>query len=99
MIPQKFYRELGFGREADCIMGEGMLILRPITPISDSEFAVQILTELIGEGYSGQELIEEFKRRQRKVHPAVEALLAEARAVVQGVGEYSTIDEIIGTEG
>ena len=29
-IPQRFYTELGFEREAICTMGEGLLIIQPI---------------------------------------------------------------------
>ena len=97
-IPQKFYSELGFDKEAICIMGEGMLIIRPATDIAGGEFAEQILSDLIDEGYTGQSLLTEFKKRQAKVRPAVEKLLEDAKAVADGVGEYSTYDDIFGTE-
>ncbi len=29
-IPQKFYQKLGFDSEAECIMQDGMLIIRPV---------------------------------------------------------------------
>ena len=97
-IPQKFYTELGFDREAICIMGEGMLILRPAVNTSGGEFAEQILKELIAEGYSGEKLLSEFKSRQAKVRPAVEDMIQTAKAVAKGVGDYSTYDDIFGSE-
>lgn len=97
-IPQKFYKELGFDKEAVCIMSDGMLILRPATDISSGEFAEQILSDLIEEGYSGSDLLNEFKRRQSEVRPSVEKMLEAAKAAAQGVGEYSTYDDIFGTE-
>ena len=98
-IPQKFYTELGFGREAICTIGDGMLIIQPATYVSGSgEFAEQILSDLIAEGLSGQELLDEFKTRQAKVRPAIEAMLEEAKAVASGNGEYSTYDDIFGAE-
>ena len=94
-IPQKFYTELGFDREAVCTMGDGMLIIQPAVPVSGGgEFAEQILSDLIAEGFSGQELLDEFKTRQAKVRPAIEAMLDAAKAVAQGAGEYSTYDEL-----
>ena len=98
-IPQKFYTELGFDREAVCTMGEGMLIIQPAANVSGGgEFAEQILTDLIAEGFSGQELLDEFKTRQAKVRPAVERILEAARNVALGTGEYSTYEDIFGSE-
>ena len=98
-IPQKFYSELGFGRDAICIMADGMLIIKPATHVSDGEFAENILAELITEGYSGQELLKEFKKRQAKIRPTVEVLLEKAREAAHGKGEYATYDDIFGSEG
>ena len=98
-IPQKFYSELGFDREAVCTMEDGMLIIQPASHVSGGgEFAEQILTDLIAEGFSGQELLDEFKTRQAKVRPAVEAMLEAAKAASSGAGEYSTYDDIFGSE-
>ena len=97
-IPQRFFSELGFDREAICTMGEGMLIIQPATHVSGGEFAEQILSDLISEGYSGDELLAEFKLRQSKVRPAVEELLEQAKEAANGRGEYSTYDDIFGSE-
>ena len=59
------------------------------------EFAEQILKELIDEGYSGYELFDEFRIRQAKVRPAVEAMLEEAKNVANGNGEYMTYEEFV----
>ena len=96
-IPQKFYTELGFGREAECIMANNMLIIKPASS-SGGEFAEQILTELIAEGYSGKKLLDEFKIRQSKVRPAVEAMIEAAKEAVKGKGEFYSYDDVFGTE-
>ena len=97
-IPQKFYSELGFEKDAICTMTDGMLILQPAAHISGGEFAENILADLIAEGYSGQELLNEFKERQAKIRPAVEVLLEKAKDAARGKGDYATFDEIFGTE-
>lgn len=97
-IPQKFYSELGFDRDAICTMADGMLIIQPVSHISSGEFAENILAELVDEGYSGQELLNEFKERQAKIRPAVEVLMEKARDAARGKGEYATYDEIFGSE-
>ena len=57
-------------------------------------FSEEILKELIDEGYRGYELLDEFRIRQAKVRPAVEAMLGEAKNVANGNGEYFTKDEV-----
>ena len=97
-IPQKYYTELGFDKEAVCIMGDGFLIIQPTAQVPSGEFAEQILADLIAEGFAGQELLDEFKSRQAKVRPGVKAMLEAAKTVAQGNGEYSIYADIFGTE-
>ena len=49
-------------------------------------FSKEILKELREEGYSGSELLDEFRIRQAKVRPAVESILQEASKVANGKG-------------
>ena len=97
-IPQKFFQALGFTDEAECIVRGNELVLRPVRTNSGGEFAEQILTELVAEGLSGNELLTEFRKRQAKVRPAVEAMITEAENAANGIGEYYTYDDIFGTE-
>ena len=97
-IPQKFYTELGFDREAVCLIQNGALIIKPVRHAPDCEFAEHILADLIAEGFSGDSLLAEFKIRQDKVRPAVEAMLKQAKDAAHGEGEYATYEEIFGTE-
>ena len=79
-----------------CTLGDGMLIIEPAKPSGGGEFAEQILSELISEGYSGQELLTEFKRRQNKVRPAVEKMLKAAKDAANSKGEYYSYNGIFG---
>lgn len=97
-IPQKFYRLLGFGNEAECVVNGDELIIRPIRDNYGGEFAEQILTELINEGYSGDILLREFKKRQSQVRPAVEEMLANAEKIARDKAEYETYADVFGKE-
>ena len=97
-IPQKFFTELGFDREAICTAVNGKLVLEPVRAVSGGEFAEQILADLIAEGLNGNELLSEFKARQARVRPAVEAMLADAKNAAYGKGEYATYEDIFGAE-
>ena len=74
-IPQKFYKALGFNDEAECIMKGNELVIRPIKQGAGGDFAELILSELINEGLSGEELLAEFRKRQAEIRPAVETML------------------------
>lgn len=72
--------------------------VRPESSESGGEFAEQILSELIKEGFSGEELHKESKIRHAKIRPAVESMLEAARKAAEGIGEYSTVEEVFGSE-
>ena len=74
-------------------LDEAIEDLRNRRQTPSGEFAEQILKELIDEGYSGYELLDEFRIRQAKVRPAVEAMLEEAKNVANGNGEYMSYEE------
>lgn len=97
-IPQKFFKMLGFDTEAECMVRGNELVIRPAKTNAGGEFAEQILTDLISQGYSGNELLERFKKAQKEVRPAVEAMLAEAEQAADSESEYVTYDDVFGTE-
>lgn len=97
-IPQKFFTLLGFNTEAECIMRGNELVLRPVKENTSGEFAEQILADLIRQGYSGEELLEKFKQAQRKVRPAVEAMLSEADQVAESKSRGYSLEDVFGTE-
>ena len=96
--PQKFFTMLGFDTEAECIVRGNELVLRPVKTNAGGEFAEQILADLIAQGLSGEELLNQFKKAQKEVRPAVEAMLTEAEQVAGANAEYVTYEDIFGTE-
>lgn len=95
-IPQKFFEVLGFSNEAECVLKDGGIFIRPIHT-SANEFAEEILTDLIAHGYSGSELLAQFKLQSKKVRPAVEEMIAEADKIAQS-GKSITFDELFHVE-
>ena len=93
-IPQKFFTLQGFNTEAECIMRGN----EPVKENTSGEFAEQILADLIRQGYSGEELLEKFKQTQRKIRPAVEAMLAEADRVAESKSGGYSLEDVFGTE-
>ncbi|MBQ7573834.1 MAG: AbrB/MazE/SpoVT family DNA-binding domain-containing protein [Clostridia bacterium] len=93
-IPQKFFALIGFEKEAECFVKGNELVIRPIKTAVGGEFAEQILSDLIKQGYSGDELLQKFKEMQKEVRPAVSAMLDDATKAAKGIGEYETYDDI-----
>ncbi|MDD2215964.1 MAG: AbrB/MazE/SpoVT family DNA-binding domain-containing protein [Eubacteriales bacterium] len=97
-IPQKFFEALGFGREAECALQDGVITIRPVKERDGGEFAEEILADLISQGFEGQDLIERFKEQNRRIRPAVERLVAEADDLVKAGKGKKSLDELFGTE-
>lgn len=97
-IPLKFYTMLGFDTEAECMVRGNELVIRPVKINTGGEFAEQILADLIAQGYSGDELLQRFKKAQSQVRPAVEEMLREAGQVADSEAEYLSYEDVFGDE-
>ena len=98
-IPVKYYEALGLSKELECIYANDMLILTPVRK-DDPAFAEEILSDLIKEGYSGEKLLTEFKKTNRKIRPAVEKLIEEADEIAKAASAnyIDKTDEIFGDD-
>ena len=65
---------------------------------TNGDFVKEIRSELIKEGYSGQELQKELESRQAKVRPAVEKMLDDAHKMATGEAKSMSYDEVFGGE-
>jgi bifunctional DNA-binding transcriptional regulator/antitoxin component of YhaV-PrlF toxin-antitoxin module len=94
-IPADFFKKLNISGELECIMPSNstMLIIRPVP--KDTEFAEEILADLLRQGYKDQELLEQFKKTRAQIRPAVEKMLEEARLIaskLEGSGDEQLKD-------
>lgn len=97
-IPQKYFEALEFSNEAECILQNDNIILRPIREYTGGEFSEQILSDLIAQGLSGQELLIKFKEMNKKITPAMEKLISEADNIAKGKKKSATMSDIFGSE-
>ena len=63
---------------------------------TNGDFVEEIRSELIKEGYSGQELQKELKSRQAKVKPAVEKMLDDAHKMATGEAKSMSYEDVFG---
>lgn len=90
-IPKHFFEKLGIGESLICELRGDEIVLRPAP--TDDDFSEDILRDLIQEGYEGEQLLTEFRKRKAQIRPAVEALIAKADQVAQqftGTGDEET---------
>ena len=85
-------------RKQSVSCGATRLWLRPVREQGGGEFAEQILADLIAQGFSGDQLLTEFKKCRKKVRPAVEAMLTQAEQAARGESESSSYEDVFGTE-
>jgi len=97
-IPQKYFDTLGFSNEAECILQDDGLLIRPVHVVGGSDFSEQILADLISQGYEGQELLEKFKEYTKAVRPAVIKLLNDNETFAKSGEGRIPMDELFGTE-
>ena len=95
-IPQKYYNALGFDNEAECILSEEGLLIRPVRETEGGEFSEQILAGLITSGYEGQALLDKFKEQSRAIRPAVQKLLEDADAFAKSGRGRINMDKLFG---
>jgi len=97
-IPSSFYKKLELGTEVECFIRESKneLVIRPVQ--SEMDFSENILKELIDEGYSGKQLLKEFKKKKETVKPAVNKMIDEAEAQAEKLENTGNeeIEEIFG---
>ena len=96
-IPQQYFDYLGFGKEAECILKDGELIIKPVKN-NGGEFAEEILADLLAQGYAGDELLAQFKAAQSKVRPAVEKLIDEADKLAMKKDGAASFAELFDSE-
>lgn len=82
-IPLKFYEKLGFGKEIECSLTNEAVVLRPLA-YTDDNFTMEILKDLISQGYSGNELLEKFAEHRSDIKKAVKIVIDEADGIAAG---------------
>lgn len=65
-IPLQFYKHLGLGSEVKCSLEDGKIVIEPVHR-EPSEFSIEILKDLVSQGYSGDELIKKFETQSKNI--------------------------------
>lgn len=84
-IPQSVVDKLGFKNRAEYIVSGGQFILKPARDDTGEYFSEEILADLIEKGYSGEELLAQFKNAKKNIPAAVKMMIEEFEEKAVGV--------------
>jgi len=96
-IPLRFYEKLGFGKEIECSLADDAIVLRPLAH-ADDNFTMEILKDLVSQGYSGDKLLEKFAEQRAKIKKAVKIIIDEADEIAAGKRKSITTKDIFGED-
>ena len=76
-----------------------MLILTKVKN-AGSAFSEEILEDLINQGFTGEKLLSEFKKMNKKIRPAIEDLIEEADEIARkaSIDYKDPTDDIFGNK-
>lgn len=97
-IPLEYFKTLHIENEVECYLENNSIVIKPISLDTQDEFSEYILKDLLDEGYSGNELLNEFKKRKNKIKYGIKEIVKEADLVAESPEEYSGIDDIFEKE-
>ncbi|MBN2073826.1 MAG: AbrB/MazE/SpoVT family DNA-binding domain-containing protein [Actinobacteria bacterium] len=96
-IPKKFYKNLGLGKEAECFIEKNALVIRPLYQNGEA-FSVEILKDLVSEGYSGDELVARFTEERQKMKAAIGDLIKEGNDIAAGKKKGASMEDVFGKD-
>ena len=96
-IPLQFYNHLGLDSEVECSLEDGAIVIRPLNR-EPSEFSVEILKDLVSQGYSGDKLVKRFAEESKNIKKAVSNMLKEADAIATGEKSAAKFKDIFDSE-
>ena len=82
-IPLRFYEKLRFGKEVECLLTDDAVVLRPLSS-SDESLTMEILIDLVSQGYNGDQLLEKFAEQRSNIKKVVDILIEETDEIAVG---------------
>ena len=96
-IPLRFYEKLRLGKEVECFLVNDAIMIRSLAS-SDDSFAMEILKDVVSQGYSGDELLAKFAEQRAGIKKAIGVLIDEADEIAEGKRKGAATKDIFGEE-
>lgn len=82
-IPLQFYKHLKLGSEVICSLENGKIVIEPLHREA-TDFSIEILKDLISQGYKEEELVKQFEIQSKNIRRAVTNILEETEKIAAG---------------
>ena len=97
-IPKEYFEALNIGNEIECYMEENCIIIKPIIEDSLNEFSEYILQDIIKEGFSGNEILKEFKKRRKELEGAAKEFNKKVDEEINNTDHLASFEDVFGNE-
>ncbi len=96
-IPLKYFQALDLSDQVECSLEDGALVIRRLTQ-DESEFSVEILKDLVAQGFTGDELVQKFTETSQQIRKAVHSMIKEADGIAAGQRHFVGIADVFGED-
>lgn len=93
-IPKEFFDALNIGNEIECSIANNCIIIKPVVDTSLDEFSEYILRDIINDGVSNENILNEFKIRKQKLKKAAKAYNEEIDEKIKNQGELLCAEDV-----
>ena len=96
-IPLRYFQSLGLSDQVECSLEDGALVIRPLTQ-DENEFSVEILKDLVAQGFTGDELVQKFTETSQQIRKAVHSMIEEADGIAAGQRHFAGMADVFGED-
>lgn len=97
-IPKEYFEALNIGDEIECYMEENCIVIKPVVEDSINEFSEYILQDIIKEGFNGDEILKEFKKRRKKLENAAKEFNKKIDEEAKNIDNLASFEDVFGKE-
>lgn len=97
-IPKEFFDALNIGDEIECYIEDNCIVIKPVVENSLNEFSEYILQDIIKEGFKGNDIIKEFKKRSKKLESAAKEFNKKIDEEISNANNLASFEDVFGKE-
>lgn len=97
-IPKEFFDALNIGDEIECYIEDNCIVIKPVVENNLNEFSEYILQDIIKEGFKGNDIIKEFKKRRKKLESAAKEFNKQIDKEISNANNLASFEDVFGKE-
>ena len=97
-IPKEFFDALNIGDEIECYIEDNCIVIKPVVENSLNDFSEFILQDIIKEGFKGNDILKEFKKRRKKLESAAKEFNKKIDEEISNANNLASFEDVFGKE-